>query len=503
MNEMRSLLTDHAQAMANWNNPEWVAALNALQQKQDDIYKSLNDNTATAGFQTPLEGADGAGVSSQSPFSPLVPQSLDSLVGNLDFRPEHLAFFNWLPKVDTKNTVMDWGTFVTNGDPWLDGALPEGMLGANDTSTTKKGSVRIKSYSNRREITDIAATVTLMNTPQPMVSTSQLETTTKAGMLQLHKNLEIDALHADATQQVYKINGVCAQLKAAGQYDNLDGATVSMEYFEEKIRDLTSAPYYARPTHIFVPPKIYTSLSHQQNPMLRRNPDGKPVIYGIPDGGLKLKVGAVDLVIEELKFLDEKNSMIAPASSAKAGPSKTTIAVPSLAVAAAAPDAASKFAAGDVGTYKYAVLIQAPDGSYSMSNYTGAAVTGTAAAANSNLLTITANSTFDGGYAVFFRCAKGAAGVKNNFEVIGRVAMVDSGVGNTTFTDQNLVRNNTFKCLILRQDPEEIALYQLIKLFRTPLAKNNMTQPFALFTACGLQVKVPEHQWLLVNVAAQ
>lgn len=501
MNDMRSLLTDHAQAMANWSNPAWVEALNKLKGEQDDIYKSLNAGTATAGFQTPLEGADGAGVSSNSPFSPLVPQSLDELVGNLDFRPEHLAFFNWLPKKDVKNTLIDWGTFVTNGDNWLDGALAEGELGSNDSSTVKKGSAKIKSYSNRREITDIANTVSLMNTPQPMVSTSQLETLTKAGMLQMHKNMEMDALHADGAEQVYKLNGVCAQLKAASQYDNLDGATVSMEYFEDKIRDLTSAPYYARPTHIFVPPKIYTSLSQQQNPMLRRAPDGKPVIYGIQEGGLKLTVGSTTVAIEELKFLDERNTMIPPLPATGKGKSASAMLLPAMATAVGV-DAASKFVAGDVGVYKYAAVVVTADGSYKASNYVAAPCSETSVAGSRIRLTLTCNDTYDGGYWVILRAAKGVAASQKAFEIIGRKAIpVGNGAANVIFDDNNLVRNGTYKCLILRQDPEEIVLYQLIKLFRTPLAKVSMTQPFALFTACGLQVKVPEHQWLLENVA--
>lgn len=499
MNDFRHLLTDYARAKAAWDDPAFVAAVEAAQkQTTDDMLKAVGQ--VEAGYQTPLVGADGSGTSTTHAYSPLVPQALDPLVGQLDFRASHLAFFDWLPKQDVKNTVYDWGVVVSNGDPWLDGAMPEGALGGNDVGSTKKGSTKIKSYTKRHEITDIAANVTLMNTSQPMVSTSQMEMLTKQGMLAMHRNLEVDALHAKASAQIYKMDGVISQLKAANQVDNLDGATISMEYLEEKIRDLTSAPYYARPTHIFVPPKIYTDLSHQQNPMLRRNPDGKPVLYGFGAGGLKVEVGDTVCVVQELKFLDEKNAMIAPASSAKAGPSKTTIPTPALTVAAAGVDAASKFAAGDVGTYKYAVAVFAPDGSYSMSNYTGAAVTGTSAAGSSNLLTITANAAFDGGYAVLFRCAKGVTGTQKNFEVIGRVAMIDAATSDTTFTDQNLVRNNSCKVLILRQDPEEVVLYQLIKLLRTPLAKTAMSQPFALFTACGLQVKVPEHQWLLENV---
>ena len=483
----------------------WAPALAQYNEQQEEIAKSVAAGTAVAGYQTPLVPADGSGVSSSAQFSPLVPQALDNLVGQLDFRPEHLEFLAWLPTQDVKNTIVDWACDVTNGDVWLDGALAEGELGSNDISTTKKGSCKIKSYSNRREITDVANAVALMNTPQPMVSTSQLETTTKKGMLQIHKNIEMDMLYASQVAQQFKVDGVLAQLKAANVlgaacYENLNGATVDLEYFEEKLRDMVTAPIYARPTHCFVSPKLYTKLSKDQYAINRREAKGGPVNYGFKDGQLTVEVGDVSLTISAMISLDEKGSMPPPVASAGRG--KTTVTLPSLAVAAAAPDADSKFAAGDAGVYKYAILVVAPDGSYKMSNYSGAAVSGTAVAANSNLLTLTGDASYSGGYGVIFRTPKGeglgTSADKNKFEVIARVAI--PGAGNVTFTDQNLIRNKCARALILRQDPEEIVKYDLIKLLRIPLPRPGMSQPFALFTACGLQVKVPEHQMLLENI---
>lgn len=461
------------------------------------LVKSLNDNTATAGFQTPLVPADGSGVSSDAPYSPLIPQALDDLVGNLDFRPEHLKFWDWLPKKDAAQTVVDWATIVSNGDPWLDCAQAEGEVSSNDTSTSKKGSTRIKSYTQRREITDIANAVVLGKFAG--VSTSQLEQLTKQGMLAMFKALEVDALFANSTAQQFKIDGVINQLKNASQYTNLDGSVVTMEYLEGLLRNLTSAPYYARPTHCFVPPKVYTTLSKQQNGMLIRKPDGQAVTYGFDDGNLQVTVGGTVLKIEELKFLDERGALPMPTSSQQAG--KTVIAIPAFAVAAPGADAASKFAAGDAGTYHYASIVVGKDGSYAVSNYSGAAVSRAAVAAQSSLCTLTGDASYAGGYWVLCRTAKGAgagsAADQTKFEIIARVAI--PGAANVTFTDQNLIRNNCGRVLILRQDPEEIVCYKLISMFRKPLAQTGMTQPFALFTAVGLQVKVPEHQWLLEN----
>lgn len=500
---LNQLMANVAAAQQLWASQDFVKAYENL--LGEDFQKSLNGSTATAGFQTPLVGADGSGVSSAAPFSPLVPQALDNLVGQLDFRAEHLAFWDWLPKQSVGQTVVDWAAVVTNGDPFLDGALAEGEIGGNDTSTTKKGSTRIRSYSNRREITDIAANVNLMNTSQAMVSTSQLEMLTKLGMLQMHKNLEIDALFAKNSAQPNKLDGVISQLEAAGQYDNLDGATISLEYLEEKIRDLTSAPYYARPTHIFVSPKVFTNISKQQNAYLRREPNGKPVLIGFQDNGLKVTVGGTEVAIEQLKFLDQKGALPAPAAAAYKTAKTTAVQTPAITLDIGAGGSAPLFAAGDVGEYHYAVLAVAADGSYAMSDYSGAVRNKTSQAGKSITVTITKHASYDGGYALIFRTAKSAAGValsagaqKASFEIIGRIAL--SKDNDVTFTDTNSVRNNTSNVLILRKDPEELVLYQLIKMFRKPLAQVQMSQPFALFTACGLQVKVPEHQWLLKNV---
>lgn len=471
---------------------------------EEEIRKSIGGQVAIAGAQT-MQAADPA-----SEFSPLIPEALDEAVGQVDFRAKHLEFFDWLPKKDTKNTVTTWMKTVENGDPWIERAMSEGLISVNDNGRNDRGSTRIKSYVETRELTDIQNAVPLGGNSAG-VPTAALAFQTDKGMLSLLRALERDAMFgAGYAAAVNKLDGIQPQLIRAGQYTNMNGSQVTMEQLEDQVRTLQSAPYYADPDTIFVDPKTWTSLSKQQVAMGRRAPDGSPVTYGFnQDNGLVVYAGNKKIPVKSLTF--QNNQADAPpafsgvkqnlAIGAEA-PAIPTIGtglggVEGDVIPGAFVDAASKFAAGDVGAYGYYVLAYSDTGAY---KGIAAALSITAEAGKSNKFKI--KDPTSGGTTMYYHIFRTAAGADQtnikNFSYMTTVLKTDGDL--TLVVDQNLVRNNTGSVMFLKQDVEEIALYQLIKMFRTPLAKTRMTQPFALFTACGLQVKVPEHQWLYTNV---
>ena len=497
MLNLDTLYTDYARAQAY---PEsYKSGL------EEEIRKSIGGGVAIAGYQTAAQ-ADAA-----SEFSPLIPEALDDIIGQVDFRAEQLEFFDWLPKKDTKNTVTTWMKTLENGDPWLERALSEGLISVNDNGKNKRDSTKIKSYVETRELTDIQNAVPLAGGGANGVGvpSSALAFQTTKGMLALHRALERDAMFGDSAACSNKIDGVQTQLKTAGQYTNMDGAQVTMEYLEDLVRTLQSAPYYGRPTDILVSPKIYTSLTKQQIAFGRRAMDGSSVTYGFDEkGGLVVLAGNQRIPVKPLVFQDNQADA-PPAFGAKKENTAIGATAPDAPVVGnggggvegdvvpgAFVDAASKFGAGDVGVYGYYVLAYSDTGAYA----------GIAAAQSINIDAAGKIAKFkikqgvaQAAYYHVFRTRKGGdqAAIKS-FQFLFSVAKTPADL--TLIADYNNVRNDCGSVMVLRRDPEEIVLYQLIKMFRKPLAQTRMSQPFALFTACGLQVKVPEHQWLLTNV---
>jgi hypothetical protein len=462
---------------------------------EEEIRKSIGGNVAIADYQT-MQGASGA---AGAEFSPLIPEALDPVVGQVDFKAQHLEFFDWLPKQDVKNTLVTFMKTVENGNRWIPRALMEGAISINNQSRNSRSSTRIKSYVETRELSDIQNAIPLAGGISGVPSAALAYQTTK-GMLSLHRILEADALFGSGYDgNVNALDGIQPQLIRAGQSENFDGAQVTMEYLEDRVRTMQSAPYYGDPTHIKVTPKVFTSLSKQQLAMGRRPMDGSGVKYGFNEkGGLVIKAGNREIPVEPMTFQDnqadappEFHTSLQNAAIDALAPPAPTLDAPASSVAGT-----GFFGAGDAGDYWYSVVACTEAGAYTVID---AKFKCTAVAGQVNFFEIAHNATNPPAYYLIFRTAKGASGLDvKQYHYIGTVAKV-AGL-KTPFTDAHTVRSQTGSVMILRQDPEEIVLYQLIKLFRKPLAQNRMTNPFALFTACGLQVKVPEHQWLITNV---
>jgi len=488
---MYSSLSDHYSAFSLLGAEGGANAQRA--QLEETIRKSLETGTVTAGVQTPTT------FGSAGQLSPLVNEDLDKLVSQIDFKAQHLAFFAWLPKADATQTIVQYVRWLSHGSAHIDNATMEGELAVQNVSSLARGSVQIKQYIETRGITDIGNAQ--MNTVGgSVVPTEPLVMQTQEGMLTLHRSLERDSLYGDAAVAEAKIDGVVTQLKTAGQYENLDGEQLTMELLEERVRDLQAAPNFGMPTHIFVVPKVYTALTKQQIAMARREMNGEGITYGFPNGALKILVGESILSVVPLIFLDDR--AILPVSSAmNNGTALAVVAINQQPAVTGAPVSGSLFGPADLGSYEYAVMAFGPNGFTKWTQLTTQSMT-----VEGDSLTM--KFTNDAAYTYYkvFRTPVNTVltGVEatdiKKYQLIATIK--NAGGGTTTFVDLNAERTGCYKTLILRQDPAEICLYQLIKLMRIPLARVKAVQPFYLITAVGLALKVPEHNWLMTNCAA-
>lgn len=480
---MYSSLDSHFNTFQVVSGPEGLAQKN---QMEAEIKKALDP--ASAGFQTPTA------FGSAGQFSPLVAEDLDQLVSQIDFKAQHLAFFAWLPKAEAKQTVVQYVRWLSHGSVHIDHATVEGELSVANASAVERGKVEIKQYIETRSVTDVA-NAQLNTVGGAVVPSEPLATQTQEAMLSLHRGLERDCLFGNSAVAEAKIDGVIPQLITAGQYENLDGAQVTMELLEERVRDKQAAPYYGMPTDIFVTPKVYTGLTKQQIAMARREMNAEGITYGFKNGGLQIIVGETVLKVMPLIFLDDR--AVRPVTVGM--DNGTTVAPITYNQQPTAGAGTGFFGAADAGDYKYSIMAFNANG---FSEFV-----------ESNAVTVAAGDTVElkidnvaaHKYYKIFRTPVNtvmAGTALLRAKQYQYLTTIKKTAGVVTWVDDNSERTNAYKTLILRQDPAQICLYQLIKMMRIPLARTKAVQPFYLITAVGLALKVPEQNWLMTNCGA-
>lgn len=137
-----------------------------------------------------------------------------------------------------------------------------------------------------------------------------------------------------------------------------------------------------------------------------------------------------------------------------------TEAAPTLAAATTPTDASSQFAAGDAGSYGYQVSLSYKDGE----TLPSAELVATVAAGQ----IVKSAPTYTGTplYANVFRTPKGAAG--SNWQFIGRVALLGSGVSITIDANSNLP--GAAKAYLLMHDADALVWRQLGSMIKYDLA---------------------------------
>ena len=526
---------------ANWDLYQKLQSED-FRKSMEDIQKSINPNFA--GFMSPSsQGTAGD-------FWAITPEDLDPLLSTLDFRAEHLGLLDFLPKQDAAQTVVQYPRLISHGDPWMDAATAEGEIAVADQTvlgrgSPAQGSVSIKQYSQVRSITDVLAHTQLGNYAK--VPREPLQFTTQEAMLALMRLQERDAFFGmgmggtggsmaplagnSIAPAPFQISGLVPQLMANGAFDNLDGSQLTMERLENQVRDLQAAPFYGQPTDILVTPDIFSSLSRQQDAMMRREPKGGDVIYGFGDDGLKVKVGSSILTVKPYIFLDDR-AIPPPLADRGATAEKPAVAAYANqnAKMQVATSATSKFGAADAGFYAYGVVTQGPGGMRKVSIVPNSGVQNgiqgdsfvQVAAGQKVSFSVSADGANQTKYVRVFR-TKAFATAADLKTACGMVADGDSpsntgwkqfqylcgwaaqdgsgAAAAVAVVDDNLERTNCGKAMILRRDPASVCLYRLINLMRLPLARVNASQPFMLLTAIGLALKIPEQARLLTNCA--
>lgn len=452
----------------------------------DWMRKSLDTGVQAAGYQTPVSGGD--------ELTPLVLQSIDDELTEFVFRQEDLNFVGTLPRARAKNTVHEWRPKTARGDEYKSAARVEGLTGGNDQTITGYGSVRLKNYVNRREITDVLGSLTGVG-----VSSSLLNEVTTDGTMMVRQALEFDAFYGDASANPLEFTGAIAAIVAQGNYTDMHTANgvdqISLPMIEERLRYLeTDKGFYANPTNVWAPPRVLSSLSKEINPQLRQDNAMKERTARFGANAFEALSSKGAIPVSSSKMLGTFRDRTVPTSPSA---DSDRPAAPSV-TAATATHASSRFFANDAGDYKYVVVAHNGTGGYTPATG-GNIVTVTVAAGDRVALTINDDAITD--TTLFYQVWRTSVDESDatTAQWIGKFPRGAVGV-DTVIYDLNYVLPGHFDVVITQQKSADMEMVQLLDLMRVPLAKVELTTPLAIFTNCALAMKAPQKMWVFRNV---
>jgi hypothetical protein len=444
---------------------------------------------ASVGYQTGATTSAG----DTGTFSPLVPQSIESVLASATYTMKQLSLWKRIPKRDVTQTLHEYSVVKEHGAD-LDPFFAEGSVPATNRSEYERKSVRIKYLAERREVTDVATMVGLIG-----ANRNALAEETERGTIRLLQRTERAIFHGDSDVNPLAFDGIFKQIEdnAPSNVTDLAGSAPTVDLLQEMLGELYGAPNYGDVDAIYVEPRIHSELirqtvSHGRHDQLSIQ-DGSKLTWGAKELCVMSPYGPVPIVSAPFLY----NKWPVPTNLAKTaardfGVGDTIPTTPTLSVAIAAGAAgASQFNAADAGTYTYFIEAVGTKGVSAFLTTAGVAVV----AGDQVTFTIAGAPAILPAYYRIFRSAKD--GTYATAELMQTV--VYGGAGGTAIVDNNVDKPGTSKILAIKHDPQIFEWVKLLDYMRRPLAEVETTKPFMLMLFGAPIVKVPTKTWVLKN----
>jgi len=455
---------------------------------------------ALGALQKALEMGYGTDSATLTGGGALRVQSLDTTMQATIAQSKHFVLFNRLPKPKIGSTV----------DEWTEQSEAGGVLGGS--TNTETGDIQdatgqydrrvgmVKYLMTRRSVSLVA------NITQNIVDAKATEHAN--GAVQLLSDANYLSYEGDSSVVPTEFDGIAAQLKAAvtsGQVDNdhvIDmrgGPLNSVEPFTRAGAAVSSYGSFGVPTDVFWSQGVQADMDANLDPAFRVNLTGnsEAIKLGSPVKGIALSDGDVkvnkDVFIPNEKMLApyEARGAVYAASAVKNDSLK-----PTLTVANAAADAASRFETPHAGAYYWLVC-----GLNAKGQSTGViSAAKSIAAGESVTLTITASAGGqETGYAIY-RSRRGGTNAPADFRLLRRVSKAGA---TTTFVDRNLFIPGTTRAYMLNLTPGDTAITwrQLLPMFKFELFPTNQpVLPWAQMLFGYLRISKLKHHAMFDNI---
>ena len=482
---------------------------------------------ATGGANAGHPAAMGLGTGAAD-FTPLIPQSIQTVLDSATFTESMVKFFRMLPKVPVGSTVHEAIVMNEHGSLHLDPFISEGGKNVRSSADYSRKTVNVKYLAELREITDVA---TMVNTVGGgSVSKQGLALETQAGTTSILGKLERSLFWADSGSSDIHFDGIWKQLTQttfvganqtvspkvganSNNYEDLQGSAVTSDKLMEALYRVYAAPNYGTPTSILVEPRTYASLQSLAFSKARWGLDaGAPQPITLYNGVLSVAgpTGAVPIISCPLLLPPQT-----PPTASVPAVDPTGLAAGGVAVLelAAGPLAASDYAGNGsnmqglvdgvgtavadstAGTYRYKIVAVNASGH-------GAATTTKSDDADNNTrafkITITDNAlTKTNLYYRVYRTGKNEADVAGNYKWAFD-APAKAG-GDTIIIDDFSRLPGTAPVFVLQATPDVMSWVQLLDFLRRPLAQTSTSVPFLLMLFGSPFVKVPTKNFVFGN----
>lgn len=464
------------------------------------VVRMLEDNlrkaqaASTMGYQTgaTVVGADNGGM------SPLLPQSIDPTLASLTMDQNELVFWKALPKGTASQTLHEYTRRTRHGSLVQDHNVAEGGAGSNSTSVYDRKSVRIKFWSVRREITDVAAGLTGL-----APASNLLTEHTNEASFDLLRSIEMDCLFGDSELLATKPDGVIKQIldthsSDTPTYEDVAGEQVTMDRLSYQLRKLAQPNKHRgaiSPTVLMTTHAVWNDLERQEQAGGRYDKTkDREFVFGAEALFVRGPKGRVPIIA--VPFLDDQALLGLPYADALSPDAGTAPATPTAGGGGAGISAAGtsgKFTVNDSGAYYYKVV--AHNGAGHSQAFQLGPITPTAGQSVS--IKLDTPGTLVPSYYRVYRSPKGGAAADCTYLFSAKYA---TGGGLVVITDDNSTRPNTGRVLFMTMDEQHLQFYKLLPMARIPLAKISLTTPFAIFMSGAPAVKLPEKFFIMKNV---
>jgi hypothetical protein len=459
-------------------------------------------------------------------FTPLIPQSIQTVLDSATFTESMVKFFRMLPKVPVGSTVHEAIVMNEHGSLHLDPFISEGGKNVRSSADYSRKTVNVKYLAELREITDVATMVNTVGGGN--VSKQGLALETQAGTTSILGKLERSLFWADSGNSGIHFDGIWKQLTdttfvganqtvtpkigaTSSNYEDLQGSAVTSDKLMEALYRVYAAPNYGTPTSILVEPRTYASLQSLAFSKARWGLDaGAPQPITLYNGVLSVAgpTGAVPIISCPLLLPPQTPPTASVPAVDPTGLAAGGVAVVELDAFHAdyagngsnmqglVNGVGSKVANTTLGTYRYKIVAVNKNGH-------GAATTTKFATADDDTLcfriTITDNAlTKDNLYYRVYRTGKNEADVAGNYKWAFD-APAKGGAADTIIVDDFSRLPGTAPVFVLQATPDVMCWVQLLDFLRRPLAQTSTSVPFLLMLFGSPFVKVPTKNFVFGN----
>ena len=442
----------------SWKDYEGVSGFGAGPQYTQGDIENLNKALYVGNAQNNPGASPGEGF-------PLRIENLERTLKNVSFRMEHLRLYKAIPKVAAYNTVEEWNELSSYGD-LTDGFVAEGQLPEVNDSTYERKYAVVKFLGTTRVISHIA---TMIKPAHGSVVANE----TVAGTMDLLRMLERALFKGDSSLSGLQFDGFEKLIADAPQDNVIDMRAGSLD--EDILVDaslrISDAPHYGIPSHIHCNPKVKADLVRTFFPKERYDLFGKPSngMVGLDMRGFTSPAG--DCMIEPNVFIDDGGAPLAANGDISKRPAAPAV---TAALAIAAADPLSKFAATDAGTYTYSVTAH-NDFGRSAPVAVGAIAVVAEDKVSFGLTAGTGNDPVTKWYQIYRSNPDGS-----DVRLIKKVPNT-TGAAELTFEDLNEDLPFTTSAYMWQQNLEALAWKQLAPMIKMPLSTDSPTIRFMMF----------------------